>query len=67
MNLGPHATFIIAAYAIAALVVIGLILWVEIDNRMQRQQLAKLKEQGASRRSEKTAAPSADKPAENTA
>ena len=67
MNLGPHASFIIAAYAIAALVVIGLILWVEIDNRMQRQQLAKLKEQGASRRSEKTAAPSADKPAESTA
>ena len=33
MNLGPHATFIIAAYAIAALVVIGLILWVEIDNQ----------------------------------
>ena len=52
---------------IAGLVVIGLILWVEIDNRMQRQQLAKLKEQGASRRSEKTAAPSADKPAESTA
>ena len=67
MNLGPHAAFIIAAYAIAALVVIGLILWVEIDNRMQRQQLAKLKEQGVSRRSEKTVAPSAEKPAESTA
>ena len=67
MNLGPHATFIIAAYAIAALVVIGLILWVEIDNRMQRQQLAKLKEQGVSRRSEKATAPSADKPAESDA
>jgi heme exporter protein D len=67
MNLGPHATFIIAAYAIAALVVIGLILWVEIDNRMQRQQLAKLKEQGVSRRSETTAAPAAEKPAESTA
>jgi heme exporter protein D len=55
MNLGPHATFIIAAYAIAALVVIGLILWVEIDNRMQRRQLAKLKEQGVTRRSAKPA------------
>ena len=63
MNLGPHATFIIAAYAIAALVVIGLILWVEIDNRMQRQQLAKLKEQGVSRRSAATV----DNAAESTA
>ena len=63
MNLGPHATFIIAAYAIAALVVIGLILWVEIDNRMQRQQLAKLTEQGMTRRSAK----SGEKPAESAA
>ena len=63
MNLGPHAAFIIAAYAIAALVVIGLILWVEIDNRMQRRQLAKLKEQGVSRRSATTG----EKPAESTA
>jgi heme exporter protein D len=63
MNLGPHATFIIAAYAIAALVMIGLILWVEIDNRMQRQQLAKLKEQGVSRRSAATV----DNAAESTA
>jgi heme exporter protein D len=63
MNLGPHATFIIAAYAIAALVVIALILWVEIDNRVQRQQLAKLKEQGVSRRSAATV----DEPAESPA
>ena len=63
MNLGPHATFIIAAYAIAALVVIGLILWVEIDNRMQRQQLAKLKEQGVSRRSAATVDNAAESPA----
>jgi heme exporter protein D len=63
MNLGPHAAFIIIAYAIAALVVIGLILWVEIDNRVQRQRLAKLKDQGVSRRSEKTM----EKPAESTA
>jgi heme exporter protein D len=63
MNLGPHATFIIAAYVIAALVIIGLILWVEIDNRRQRQQLAKLKEQGVSRRS----ATIVEKPAESAA
>ena len=62
MNLGPHASFIIAAYAIAALVVIGLILWVELDNRAQRRQLARLKDQGVSRRSATT-----EKPAESTA
>jgi len=67
MNLGPHAAFIIAAYAIAALVVIGLILWIEIDNRMQRRQLAKLKDQGVGRRSGTTAEQSLEKPAEHIA
>jgi heme exporter protein D len=51
MNLGAHANFIIAAYAITALVVIGLIAWVEIDNRTLRQRLTKLKAQGVTRRS----------------
>ena len=55
MNLGPHADFIIAAYVIAALVVIGLIVWVELDNRAQRQRLKKLQAQGVTRRSEKSA------------
>jgi heme exporter protein D len=53
MNLGPHADFIVAAYAVAALVVLGLIVWVEIDNRMQRRKLARLAAQGVTRRSEK--------------
>jgi len=63
MNLGPYASFIVAAYAIAALVVAGLIAWVEIDNRQLRQRLAALKEEGVSRRSDTTAT----NPAENTA
>ena len=54
MNLGPHADFIVAAYAVAALVVLGLIVWVEIDNRMQRRKLARLAAQGVTRRSGKT-------------
>jgi heme exporter protein D len=54
VNLGPHADFIIAAYAIAALVLIGLIAWVEVDNRTQWRNLAKLAAQGITRRSEKT-------------
>jgi heme exporter protein D len=55
MNLGPHAGFIIAAYVFAALVVIGLIIWIEIDNRVQRRNLAKLTAQGVTRRSGKSA------------
>ncbi len=55
MNLGPHADFIVAAYAVAVLVVIGLIAWVEIDNRLLRQRLDKLKAQGVGRRSDRTA------------
>ena len=51
MNLGPHASFIIAAYAVAVLVVAGLILWVELDNRAQRRHLKNLYAQGVTRRS----------------
>ena len=51
MNLGPHASFIIAAYAAAVMVVIGLIVWVELDNRAQRRHLKNLHAQGVTRRS----------------
>jgi heme exporter protein D len=51
MNLGQHADFIIAAYAVAALVIIGLIVWVEFDNRAQRRHLKNLHAQGVTRRS----------------
>ena len=51
MNLGPHADFIVASYAIAALAVAALIAWVELDNRALRRQLASLKAKGATRRS----------------
>ena len=53
MDLGPHAGFIIAAYAIAALVVIGLIGWVLADYATQRRLLADLEARGVTRRSEK--------------
>ena len=54
MNLGPHADFLIAAYAVAALVIIGLIVWVELDNRAQRRHLQNLHAQGVTRRSGQT-------------
>jgi heme exporter protein D len=37
MELGPHANFILAAYAISALVLGAVILWVIADYRAQRQ------------------------------
>jgi heme exporter protein D len=56
MALGPHASFIIAAYVMAALVVIGLIAWVLADYDTQRRRLAALDARGVTRRSETKAA-----------
>jgi heme exporter protein D len=55
MNLGPHASFIIAAYTVAVLVVGALIAWIELDYGAQRRQLRKLQAQGMTRRSEQSA------------
>ncbi len=51
MALGPHAVFVISAYAIAALVIIALIAWVLADHRAQRRLLAELEAEGVVRRS----------------
>ena len=51
MDLGPHAAFIIAAYVMAALVVLGLIAWVIADYDAQRRLLADLEARGVTRRS----------------
>ncbi len=56
MDLGPHAAFIIAAYAMAALVVIGLIAWVLADYAAQRRLLADLEARGVTRRSDNSGA-----------
>jgi heme exporter protein D len=51
-----HTGFIIAAYATAAIVVVGLCAWVMLDYRAQRRSLADLERRGVTRRS----APSPD-------
>ena len=51
MNLGPHAAFIIAAYAAAIVVVGALIAWVTLDYRAQKRVLGDLDAQGVTRRS----------------
>jgi heme exporter protein D len=51
MDLGPHAGFILAAYAIALAVVAGLIAWVMLDHRAQLRVLDDLERAGVTRRS----------------
>ena len=55
MNLGQHASFIITAYAIAALVIVGLIGWVLADYRRQMTTLRDLESKGLTRRSTRQA------------
>ena len=55
LDLGPHAAFIVAAYAASALVVIGLIAWVLADHAAQRRQLDDLEARGVTRRSKDSA------------
>ena len=49
--LGPHADFIVIAYAVAAVIVAGLIAWVWFDYSAQRQILDELERRGVTRRS----------------
>ena len=54
-GLGPHAGFIVAAYATAALVLAVLIAWVALDHRAQRRKIDILEARGVTRRSERAA------------
>jgi heme exporter protein D len=52
--LGPHADFIVAAYAAAVIVVVALIAWVWSDYSAQRRALGELKKHGVKRRSRRS-------------
>jgi len=49
MELGPHAGFIVAAYATAAIVIGALAAWVALDHRAQMRALAELEAKGGGR------------------
>jgi heme exporter protein D len=51
MSLGPYASFIMASYLAAALVVALLVGWIAIDYRSQKRRLRELEESGVMRRS----------------
>jgi len=50
MDLGPHAAFIVTAYAAAIGIVAGLIMWVVLDRRHLSRMLDELDAQGITRR-----------------
>jgi heme exporter protein D len=54
MSEAAHTGFIIAAYAVAVIVVVGLCAWVMLDYRAQRRNLADLERRGIARRSAAT-------------
>ena len=51
--MGPHATFIIAAYAFTGLVVTFLIAWAVADYRAQTRALEDLERRGMRRRTDR--------------
>ena len=51
MNLGQHADFILASYAVTVFVVVLLAAWVILDYSAQRRILGDLEERGITRRS----------------
>ena len=53
MNLGPHADFIVATYAVTLFVVAGLVAWVVLDYSAQRRILGDLEQSGVTRRSQR--------------
>lgn len=54
MNLGPHADFIIASYAVTVFVIAVLIAWIVLDYSAQRRILGDLEDSGVTRRSRRT-------------
>lgn len=48
---GVHSGFILAAYLVAAVALVGLLGWVVVDGRTQRRRLAELEARGLRRRS----------------
>jgi heme exporter protein D len=54
MNLGPHADFIVAAYAVTAFVLAALIAWIVLDYSSQRRILGDLEDSGVTRRSRRS-------------
>ncbi len=55
MSLGPYASFIVISYALVALVLVLLTLWIVLDYRSQTARLRELDASGVTRRSGRSA------------
>jgi heme exporter protein D len=53
MDLGPHAAFIWSAYAVVAVVLATVVLWLILDGRRQQRLIDELQAHGVRRRSER--------------
>ncbi len=51
MHLGPHAAFIVTAYAAAIAIVAGLVAWIVLDQRHLARMLEEFEARGITRRS----------------
>ena len=51
MALGPYTSFITTSYALVAIVVLLLIVWIAVDYRNQQARLRDLEASGITRRS----------------
>jgi len=51
MDLGPHAAFIVIAYAVVCTIVVLLVAWIVSDYRRQLRALHRLEAEGVTRRS----------------
>ncbi len=54
MNLGPHADFIVASYAVTVFVVAALVAWIVLDYSAQRRILGDMEDRGVTRRSRRS-------------
>ncbi len=52
MDLGTHAAYIWASYAVAGMVLAGLLAWLVVDGRRQQRLIAELESRGVRRRSD---------------
>lgn len=60
MDLGPHAAFIWASYAVVAFVLALLIAWLVADGKQQEHRLEELEARGIRRRSARASGPGGD-------
>jgi heme exporter protein D len=56
MSLGPYTFFIVTSYALVAVVVLIMIVWIALDYRSQKERLRGLEAGGIARRSGRGAA-----------